>query len=274
MHPSFTTKERNGVVYGVFPLFEQTGLVRHGFSTRIGGVSSGECATMNLSFSRKDEPGRVRENYARLCAALCVPPESLVVTRQVHGVWCHTARASDAGRLVVREEPVETADALITNEPGLTLIKHFADCVPVYLLDPVGRAIGLVHAGWRGTAERIAAETIRIMEREYGTRPADLLAAIGPSIGPCCFEVGEDVAAVFDERFPGCVGRSPGRKPHVDLWQCNLRTLSDAGVLPGRIAAARRCTACEPELFYSHRRDRGHTGTMAAALALRPHAGD
>jgi len=260
--------ERNGVVYYTIPLFERTGMVRHGFSTRIGGVSTGECAAMNFSFAKTDEPAVVVENFVRLSGALGIKPGSLVITRQVHGTHCHIASLEDAGRLISREGPVTEADSLITDQPGLSLVKHFADCVPVFLLDPVHRAIGLIHAGWRGTAAGIAGSTVRAMMRRYQTRPEDLLAAIGPSIGPCCFEVGEDVAQALARRYPSAVKRSPGCKPHVDLWRCNELDLLAAGVAGGGITIARLCSACLGDTFYSHRRDRGKTGSMVAVMAL------
>lgn len=265
----FIRNERNEVVYYTIPLFENTKLTRHGFSTRIGGTSRGECAAMNFSFSKKDEPGRVRENFFRLSAALDIDPASLVVTRQVHGVRCRVVRKRDAGRLVVRGGAVAVADALITDQPGLTLVKHFADCVPIFLLDPVRRAVGLIHAGWRGTAAGVAGITVRAMTREYGVRPADVLAAVGPSIGPCCFEVGEEVAKFFDGRYAQAVDRTRGPRPYVDLWRCNRDDLTAAGVDPGHIVMAGLCTACDAQTFYSHRRDRGHTGSMVAVLALQ-----
>lgn len=260
--------ERNGVVYYTIPLFEKTGLVRHGFSTRVGGVSTGECATMNFSFSRADEPANVVENFICLSGALDIDPGNLVITRQVHGTHCHIASREDAGRLISSDGPVIAADSLIANQPDLALVKHFADCVPVFLLDPIHRAIGLVHAGWRGTAAGIAGLTVRAMMREYQTKPKDLLAAVGPSIGPCCFEVGEDVAQALAQRYPSAVVRIPGRKPHVDLWRCNELDLIQSGIANEGITTARLCTACLGDTFYSHRRDRGKTGSMVAVMAL------
>lgn len=265
----FEKRERDGVVWYAVPFLERTGIVRAAFTTRAGGVSRGETAAMNLSFARRDEPERVRENYRRVCKAAGFAPDSLVVSRQVHETYIHEPADEEIGRGVFDDYVNVEADGLMTRKPGVALVKHTADCVPVYILDAKTPAIALVHAGWRGTVEGILGAALKRMAEAYGTRPGDCLAAIGPSIGPCCFEVGEDVAEAFGSRFPGwgLVNRAGGR-PRVDLWRCNALQLLDAGVPEAHIAVSGLCTACDTATFYSHRREKGRTGAMAAILEL------
>ena len=269
-HGGFTRNETNGVTTYAVSFLEQTGLVRAAFSTRLGGVSQGETATMNFSTKRADTVENVRENYRRLCAATGIDPTHLVVTRQVHGTVAHEPTPDEVGMGVFDDQVSPEADALMTDRHSVALVKHSADCVPVWVVDTATPAIALIHAGWRGTYEEIVDKTLSRMAERYGTRPADCLAAIGPSIGACCFEVGDDVAELFATRFPGDdLVTQMGGRPHVDLWRCNERQLLRAGVPAASIAVAGLCTACDTATFYSHRREQGHTGVMAAVLELR-----
>ena len=265
----FTLCERDGVKYYAVSFLEQTGLVRAAFTTRVGGVSAGEAATMNFSTKRRDTLENVRENYRRICHAAGFSVDGLAVSVQTHGVTVHEVDEGEDGRGVFDETPSVEADGLMTNRPGVVLVKHSADCVPVYLLDKANKAIALVHAGWRGTAGCIAQEALRRMAEVYGTRPQDCQAAVGPSIGPCCFAVGEDVAGQFESEFPGwgLVDRASGQAT-VDHWRCNAKQLIEAGVPEGQIAVAGMCTACNTEMFYSHRKEQGRCGAMAAMMEL------
>jgi len=203
VHGGFVKIERNGVVYYAVSFLEGTGLARAAFTTRLGGVSAGEAAAMNFSFARKDEPENVRENYRRICAAAGFSTDRLVVSRQVHGTSIHEVTDNEIGRGIFDDFINVEADGLMTSKRGVALIKHTADCVPVYILDTGTPAIALAHAGWRGTLEGIAGVALRRMAENFGTKPADCMAAIGPSIGPCCFEVGQDIALAFESRFHG-----------------------------------------------------------------------
>jgi YfiH family protein len=265
----FSRQEKDGVVWYAVSFLERTGLVRAAFTTRIGGVSTGETATMNLSTRRADTPETVRENYRRFCAAAGFRASALTVSRQVHGAYVHEATAADIGRGVFDDAESVEADGLMTDRRGAALVKHSADCVPVYILDTRTPAAAMVHAGWRGSLEGIAGEALRRMAGAYGTRPSDCLAAVGPSIGPCCFEVGCNIAGQFEERYPGwgLVSHGDGN-PKVDLWQCNALQLIDAGVPEDAIAVSGLCTSCDTATFYSHRKERGRTGAMAAFLEL------
>ncbi|MCD8148909.1 MAG: polyphenol oxidase family protein [Clostridiales bacterium] len=186
-----------------FPLLEDSGIVRHGFTTRLGGVSEGVFASMNLSFTRGDDPDHVMENYRRLAGAMGVDLERIVCSDQTHTTNVRVVTEADAGKGVVRPRDYTDVDGLITNVPGLTLATFFADCVPLYFVDPVHRAIGLSHSGWRGTVGRMGEKTLEAMAENYGTRPEEALCAIGPSICQDCYEVSADVALVFAQEFVG-----------------------------------------------------------------------
>ena len=194
---------------------------------------------------------------------------------QVHGEAIQRVGRSDAGRGALSyADSIAKTDALITDEPGLPLLLCFADCTPILLLDPAHRAVGIAHGGWKGTVRRIAAKTVLRMQREFGTRPEDVLAAIGPSIGPCCYEVGPEVERQFQEAFsgheaalfshPDAVGGT-----HLSLWAANRLQLEEIGVLREHIDEARTCTACHHEDFFSYRADGGQTGRLGAVIALR-----
>ena len=186
-----------------YPLLERTGLVKHCFTTRCGGVSEGVFSSMNLSFTRGDDRKAVETNFRRLAGALDVDYEKFVFTDQTHTVNVRKVTAEDAGGGLTRERGYTDVDGLITDVPGIVLSTFYADCVPLYFVDPVHRAIGMSHSGWRGTVARMGEVTLRAMEREYGTKPGDVICAIGPSICQDCYEVGEDVAEAFREAFPG-----------------------------------------------------------------------
>lgn len=269
------TVNAGGVTYLKFPALEETGQALCGFSTRLGGVSEGCHASMNLSFTRGDDPEKVRENYRRMAGALGVELESMTLTYQTHTVNVRRVTGEDRGKGVVRERDYRDVDGLITDEPGITLVTFFADCVPLYFLDPVRRAIGLSHSGWRGTAERMGQVTAERMREEFGSRPEDLIACIGPSICGDCYEVGEEVAerflGGFEERWHDRI-LTPGKregKYQLDLWEANRIILLEAGLSPDHIHVTNICTCCNPELLYSHRKMGEKRGNLCAFLALR-----
>lgn len=266
------TEHRQGaLVYYTFPPFDALPFVRHGFSTRLGGVSRGRYASMNLSFSRGDEETAVRENFRLFCTAVGVRDENVVVSAQTHSIRLYNATAADRGRGITRPRGYTDVDGLLTDEPDVVLCTQFADCVPLFFADPVRRVVAASHAGWRGTAAGIGGETVRRMQNDYGCRPEDILVGIGPSIGPCCFEVDTPVweafrqAPHFDERF--CTDDGGG-KYHIDLWRVNGRDLTDAGIRPEHITVTDLCTRCHPELFWSHRACGRDRGSLAGLIAL------
>ena len=194
---TLTPHEQEGVVYYTFPAFNALPFVRHGFSTRLGGVSEGIFASMNLSFTRGDDPAAVRENFRRFCAAAGMDDRRVVISAQEHHVQIRNVTADDRGRGVDRERGYTDIDGLLTDEPGVVLCTQYADCVPLLFVDPVKRVVGTSHSGWKGTVARIGAVTVERMAADYGCRREDILAGVAPSIGPCCFEVDEPVYLAF-----------------------------------------------------------------------------
>ena len=256
----------------VFPQFNETGIVSHGVSTRNGGVSTGTWASLNLGFNRGDAYADVMENYNRFTAALDISISDTVFSAQTHGVTLRHAFVSDRGKGIGRSSDFHQIDGLYTNDPGVALVTHFADCVPLLFLDPVKRVIAASHSGWRGTAAEIGRITVETLNKEFGCDPEDILAGIGPSIGPCCFEVDTPVASEFIKKpawIPYVTGPYGADKYKVDLWSVNKQILLDAGLLPEHIDCCPVCTCCNEKLFYSHRRDGGKRGSMAAVICLK-----
>lgn len=267
-------KEKDGVPYFVFQNLENTKLVRHAFSTRMGGVSEGYLKSMNLGWGRGDDPKHVKENFARMGKAVGFAPESLVLSSQTHTTNVRVVTEEDRGKGYTRERDYEDVDGLITNVPGLTLATFYADCVPLYFVDPVHRAIGLSHSGWKGTVNRMGAVTLQKMKEAFDTDPADVQAAIGPSICQDCYEVSEDVALLFKKAFwehadERLLYRKENGKYQLNLWRANELVLLEAGVRPKRLAVTNVCTCCNPGLLFSHRASHGQRGNLGAFLQIR-----
>ncbi len=265
--------EKAGVTYLTFPALDALKGFRHGFTTRLGGVSRGCCSTMNLSFTRGDEEAAVWENYDRLCAAMDISRENLVTSHQTHTTNVRGVTEQDRGCGITRPRPYENVDGMVTNVPGLVLITYYADCVPLYFIDPEHRAIGLSHSGWRGTASRMGEVTVKTMEREFGTDPARLYAAIGPSICQDCYEVSEDVIQEFRKSFsrlqqPALYYRKPNGKYQLNLWEANRIILTQSGVPESHISMPNLCTCCNPDFLFSHRASGGKRGNLAALLTI------
>lgn len=257
--------------YLVFPALERTGCVRHLFSTRLGGVSRGDCATMNLSFSRGDDPEAVAENYRRIAAALGTTPDRIVASRQTHTTNIRYVDEADAGKGVVCPTDYDNVDGLMTDVSGIVLATFYADCVPLYFADPVRRAIGLAHSGWRGTAADMAGCMVAAMRERFGSEPTELVTAIGPSICRECYEVSEDVAEIFRREYPDTKVVTSGRaagKYQLDLWEANRLNLLRAGVLPEHITVTDLCTCHHPDYLFSHRASHGRRGNLGAFMML------
>lgn len=271
MAPVIQQNQAGDLEYLTFPTLTKTGLVGHLFTTRTGGVSTGDCATMNLSFSRGDDRAHVLENYRRICKVLGVEVESVVASVQTHTTNIRRVTAQDKGKGVITPQDYEDIDGLITNEPGIVLACFFADCVPLYFVDPVKRAIGLAHSGWRGTVNRMGACMVRQMQEAFGSRPEDLIAAIGPSICRDCYEVSADVAGEFQAAFADAevvtAGKAEG-KYQLDLWRANRLVLEAAGIPSAQISVTDVCTCHNPEYLFSHRASKGKRGNLAAFLYL------
>lgn len=265
--------EKDGVVFLSYPALERTGLVKHGFSTRLGGVSSGMWSTMNLSFTRGDDERCVRENFRRIAEAIGIPEQSIVCSDQTHTVNVRRVTRGDCGNGLTREKSFFDVDGMITDEPGVALATFYADCVPLYFVDVKRKAIGLSHSGWRGTVNRMGARTVEAMEREFGTDPKDLVAAIGPSICMDCYEVSSDVADQFVRDFPEKIHDTilldkKNGKYQLNLWEANRFVLEDAGIPRERISMPQLCTCCNPEFLFSHRASGGRRGNLGAFLML------
>ncbi len=258
--------------YLYYPLLEETGIVRHCFTTRLGGVSKGMFESLNLSFSRGDDPEAVRENFRRVSQALGTEYGDFVFTDQSHTANVRAVGREDAGKGLERERGYADVDGLITNEPGIVLSAFYADCVPLYFVDVKHKAIGLCHSGWRGTVGRIGRVALEAMRAEYQTDPGDVVCAIGPSICWKCYEVSGDVAEAFAGEFPmyeGEILQDKGNgKYQLDLWRANERILLDAGVKQEQIAVTNLCTCCNPKLLFSHRASQGKRGNLGAFLCL------
>ena len=201
-YPHMNIKENKGVTYLTFPALDKEEGFIHAFSTRLGGVSEGIYASMNLSFTRGDSDEAVRENFRRFSAALGFSPEDIVCSSQTHTANVREMTEKDRGNGVTRPGVYEDVDGMITDVPGVVLATFYADCVPLYFIDPAHRAVGLSHSGWRGTAAGIGRVTVRKMQETYGTRPEDIRSAIGPSICQECYEVSEDVILEFRDALP------------------------------------------------------------------------
>ena len=266
----------DGVGYYTFPAFDAVSFVRHGFSTRLGGVSTGIYESMNLSFTRADKPDSVRQNFERFCKAVGVDSRDAVVSAQEHHTVIYNATAADRGRGVWRERGYTDIDGLITDEPDVVLFTQYADCVPLFFVDPVRRVVGTAHAGWRGTVAQIGAVTVERMCRDYGCRRENILAAIGPSIGPCCFEVDEPVYREFTllpAFTPACVRRAENGKFWIDLWQTNRNILLAAGVAENHLTVTDLCTKCYADVFWSHRVAGAKRGSLAGCIAIAENNG-
>lgn len=262
--------------YLTFPSFEESGMVEHLITTRLGGVSTGELSTMNLSFARGDREENVLENYRRISRILGCELEDMVASHQTHTVNIRHVTAADRGKGVKKPRDYENIDGLITSEEGIALVTYYADCVPLLLLDPVHRTIGLAHSGWKGTQNRMGEHMIKAMATAFGSKPQEMIAAVGPSICRECYEVSADVAEQFMQLFQGNAeglnvvtkGKVQG-KYQLDLWLANRLILEAAGIPKTSISVTDICTCHNSEYLFSHRASNGHRGNLGAFLMLR-----
>ena len=270
---STTIETKNGVTYLSFPLLRDEGLVC-AMTTRLGGVSKGDCTSMNLSFTRGDEEEAVRENYRLIGNALGINMEKACLSHQVHKTDLYTVTKEDAGRGLFKEkEPLFEIDGLMTKELGIPLVTFFADCVPLMFYDPVKKVIASSHSGWKGTVDRIGAKTVLKMEEEMGSRREDILAVVGPSICQKCYEISEDVALRFkaeftDEQYRQFMIEKENGKYQLDLWKVNELILLEAGIRKEHLAVTDFCTCCNPEFLFSHRASHGRRGNLSVIMCL------
>ena len=271
-------REHKGLIYLVFPRIEELGVVDHLFSTRLGGVSKGYYSECNLSYTRGDDKEAVDENYRRVADALGHGKtlDDFVCTFQTHTTNIKVVTEEDRGKGPARLRDYTDIDGLITNVPGIILGSFHADCPPVYIIDPVKRAIGLVHSGWKGTRGKIAAKAIEKMAENYGSKPDDLICAIGPSICGPCYEIGRDVAEDFSGSFTeeemhdfGILVPYPDEKFRLYLWNAIKLTLLQSGVREDNILVTDICTRCNPNLLFSHRIHHENRGNLCAFLSIK-----
>lgn len=245
--------QRTGAIYnGQFSELFRSHHVVHGFSTRCGGGSAPPYDTLNLGLNTGDRTACVTQNRKLFFDAAGIDESRCALPTQVHGNCVQT---------VTRAGEYPETDAVITNQPGLILTIQTADCLPVYLIDPIQMVVGLVHAGWKGCHAGIIGDTIRQMKKGFGTLPSDIQVFIGPSIGPCCYEVGEEVSSKFEPQYLSGTW--------LDLWQYAEDQARLIGVHCEKIHRANLCTRCHPDWFFSHRGSRGKTGRMMAYLGIR-----
>ena len=272
----YINEDGSELKYLTFPVFDKFKFISHAMTTREGGVSTGCFESMNLSFTRGDDVPSVNENYERICKALGIEKSRIVCVDQKHTSTVRVVKEEDAGKGVTRQLDYREVDGHITNVKGLALAIFFSDCIPVFFVDPVNKAIGLAHSGWRGTVGRIGKVMVEKMTEEYGSRPADLICGIGPSVCRDCYEISEDVAEEFRREFPGHVeellmeneGIGSFRKYQLDLWAANRIVLEEAGVPGENIHVTDICTCCNPDLLFSHRVHNQARGNNTGFLML------
>jgi YfiH family protein len=247
--------------------------IKHFLSTRTGGFSKSPYHSLNLGLHVGDDPDKVLKNRRRLAEAIGIPPDQFTIARQIHSgnvrVICDEQRGSGS---TDQENAILDTDAMVTDTPGICLIVLVADCVPMLFFDPLKKAIGVAHAGWRGTLQSIAFNTVTTMEKAFGSSPGNIMVGIGPSIGPCCYRVGPEVISQVESVFQGSndyiINKSKDGQSSFDLCKANLEQLLHAGVERENIEIAERCTCHEPKLFFSYRNQRGDTGRFAAGIML------
>lgn len=261
-------KAHNGINYLSIPEFEKTGVVKTAFTTRIGGISEGAFESLNMGGMTKDDPRKVNENRKKLNEALGIQNHTVVYLGQIHSDEIAVLKQDNIAKNEVMK--INDTDAVVTNVPEVALVTLHADCIPVFFMDEINKVIALAHAGWRGTVQEIAAKTARTMKNEFGSRYENIKTAIGPGISSCCFETGTEVYEEFNNKFPyaeACFTKKEDGKYLIDLKKVNYLQLQKEGIK--EILVSEFCTKCNEKLFFSHRRDNGITGRLAAVIAFR-----
>lgn len=269
---TMTLNENKGVPFLTYNVLSDIDFIRHAFSTKHGGISTDEWTSMNFAFSRGDKPENVIENYKIFSDAVGFDYDSLVTSSQDHHTFVRPVTKKECGIGIWREKDIQSVDALITNEKGVTLVTHYADCTPLFFVDKEKKAIGLAHAGWRGTVGRIGEEVIKKMTNLYGSNPKDIVVCIGPAISKCCYEVDKDCAdnfyALNDLDNSKFIFPKKDGKYMIDLLETNKQIVMKAGVKEENITLSDLCTKCNSDLLWSHRATNGHRGTMCAFMCI------
>ena len=246
--------------YYTIPSFEKTGLVKHVFTTR----------DLNLGFNTIDDDKKITDNFKTICKVLDIKIEDSVLSDQVHKTGIKVVTLDDKGKGLQNPKDYEEIDGLVTDQSGIALFTFYADCVPMFFLDKEKKVAGVAHGGWRGTVGKIAAKMLDTMSSEYGSDPKDILGAIGPSIGSCCYERNKDVYDKFNKYFVDIdeITNQVDDKWSLDLKKANKIILEDKDVPTENITISQLCTSCNNDMFFSYRKEDGKTGRMSAAIVL------
>ncbi|MDR0738622.1 MAG: peptidoglycan editing factor PgeF [Oscillospiraceae bacterium] len=261
---------KNAVCYCTFKNFESFNFIKHGFSTRLGGVSDGDCRSLNFCFSKNDTKQNVSENYRRFAEALDINEKKIIKSYQMHTDNIAVVKNNHQN---FKSEIKQGIDGLLTNKRNITLLTFHADCAPIFFVDPLKRAVGVAHSGWEGTAKEIASKMIAKFRKEFSSNEEDLFCAIGPSIGQCCYEIDDFVYNKFRTKkyiSKFCFKKSKDKNKFMfSLKIANQKILENAGVKPSNILVSDLCTKCCSDLFFSHRKSGNKRGVMAAAICLK-----
>ncbi|TYQ15582.1 UNVERIFIED_CONTAM: hypothetical protein Cloal_2053 [Acetivibrio alkalicellulosi] len=263
-------KEYNGVELLQFNKFLKYNNITHCFTTRNGGVSKSEYQSLNMAFNKSDDRKNVEENYKRVAKSIDIDIKNMVFSNQVHDSKIRVVNEDDRGKGIIRESDIIGFDGLVTNVKNVALVTFYADCVPVFLFDPVKTVISLVHSGWRGTVKNISVEAVKLMKEEYGSIESNIEVIIGPSIGRCCFEVEDDALKEFEKNayWSELLYNKDGIKWKVDLQSLIIKSLIYQGLRDENIFNCKICTKCNKDMFFSHRGHKGKTGTLAAIMQI------
>ncbi len=269
---NFTLKKNNNLLYLTIPSFVETNLVNHCFTTKAGGVSLKPYEGLNLGTNTLDKKEYIEKNYSIISSELGINPRDIIISDQVHDDRIlRINKYHQIGKDIFNTK-LKGIDGLITNEKNVALITLYADCVPIFFLDTENEVVGLSHAGWRGTVKKIGKKTVEKMVKEFDSDPSKILVGIGPSIGPCCYEIDEKVIRKFEQEYKylnDFVVKKSNSKYILNLWAANKISLLEAGLKEENITISNVCTKCNNNLFYSYRGNNGITGRMAAIIQLK-----
>ena len=264
---------KNDVPFLTYKALEKIPFINHAFSTRLGGVSTGEFTSMNLAFNRGDEYENVIQNYKIFCNAAGFDFNTLVASAQDHHTFVRKVTSDNCGTGITRPRDIQSVDALVTNERNVTLVTYYADCTPIFFVDTEKRVIALAHAGWRGTVGKICEKVINVMSDDYSCNKNDIICCIGPAIGKCCYEIDqscyEEFAKVDFIDISSVMTCKGNGKYMADLPETNRQIIISAGVPEKNIIISDICTKCSSELLWSHRATNGHRGTMSAFMCIK-----
>ncbi|MDY6864063.1 MAG: peptidoglycan editing factor PgeF [Thermodesulfobacteriota bacterium] len=265
--------KKGKLIFLSYKLFDRFEYITNIISTRLGGLSRGPYSSLNVGLHVKDRNVSVIENRRRLCIGLGIESVSLTSCKQIHGSNVSIVNSKNKGKgAFEQEDAIDSCDGLITSLEDVPLLILIADCIPLSFFDPIYGVIGLVHGSWRGTLQGIAQKTVYKMKEEFGCHPEDIIVGIGPSIGPCCYEVKEDVIEQFNKAFPGEADsfliKNKKDAAFLDLWTANFLQLQETGIKKENIELSGICTSCNSDLFYSYRAKRGETGRFCGLICL------